>query len=67
MGSLNKNTMIEQLSQEFPPIFCTETVPQLLQGIYKYQTLYNMKSERDGPPSTKIGKKICYERESVLQ
>ena len=66
MGSLNKNTMFEHLPQAFP-YFCTATVPQLLQGIYKYQTLYNMKSEGDRPPFTKIGKKICYERESIIQ
>lgn len=66
MGSLNKNTILERLSQELPSVF-GKAVPQLLPGVYKYQTLCNLESEGAGPPSMKIGKKICYKRDSFLR
>lgn len=67
MGELNKSLIIKQLSQELPAIFGRTAVPRLLPGVYEYQTLCNLESEGDGPPFTKIGKKICYERDSFLQ
>jgi len=67
MGTISKHSILEQLSQELPPVFARAAVSRFLPGIYEPQTLCNMESQGSGPPSTKIGKKVCYERDSFLQ
>ena len=67
MSTLDKKMILEKLTRELPPLFARAAVPKLLPGIYQYQTLCNFETEGIGPPSTKIGKKVCYERESFLQ
>jgi len=59
--------VIQKLQVELPPIFSRKAVPQLMPGIFASQTLSNLSSAKKGPPTIKIGRQACYEREAFLQ
>jgi len=59
--------IIKKLKAELPPLFGREAVPKLIPGVFSHQTLSNLFSQKKGPPTIKIGRKACYERDSFLQ
>ncbi len=58
--------VIEALRQELPVTFARSDAPKLIGHIYCYQTLANLDHKKMGPPSSKLGKRTIYERESFL-
>ena len=59
--------IVKKLEAELPPLFAREVVPKLIPGIFSSQTLSNLTSQKKDPPTIKVGRKACYERESFLQ
>lgn len=59
--------VIKKLENELPVIFGRKAVPDLIPGIFSPQTLSNLTSQKKGPPTIKVGRKACYERESFCK
>jgi hypothetical protein len=65
---LFKEIAFEHLERVLPPIFCREEAARLLGGLFTANSLRNLDCENKGPQvKLKVGKKICYERESFLR
>lgn len=60
-------TIIENLRKTLPPTFTRNATPPLIGNVYKYQTLCNMDNMGKGAPSTKLGNRVIYEKESFLE
>jgi len=61
------NEFIQKLHLELPPIFSRKAVPQLMPGVFASQTLANLSSQGKGPPTIRIGRQACYERDAFLR
>lgn len=68
MSRLNSiQRVVESLRQSLPVAWPRTHTPRLTGGLYSAQTLANFDSQKKGPPHTKMGKRVIYERESFLQ
>ena len=66
-GVLHMTTFIESLSKALPVTFSRSVAASHLQGILSQGTLANLDSRGEGPESVRIGRCVCYERETFLR
>jgi hypothetical protein len=66
--SLFHEIAYEHLQRVLPPIFSREEAARLTGGLFTANSLRNLDSKNKGPMlKEKIGKKICYEKDSFLR
>ena len=58
------DAIISELRQTLPVTFRRKDTPALIGGIIKAQTLANLQSQQQGPPSTKCNGRVIFSRES---
>ena len=59
--------VIEHLRKSLPATFGRSAINDLFPGIITSKTQANIDSSGDGPPSFKINRTVCYERDSYLE
>jgi len=64
-----KNGTIDfsNLTEKLPPIIARDHVEELLGGVIKSKTLANLDSLGKGPKSMRIGRKVAYLTEDLLE
>jgi len=64
-----KNGTIDfsNLTEKLPPIIARDHVEELLGGVIKSKTLANLDSLGEGPKRMKIGRKVAYYTEDLLE
>jgi hypothetical protein len=58
---------LKQLADSLPPIIARDHVVKLLGGIISSKYLANLDSLGTGPPRMRIGRKIAYRTDSLLE
>jgi hypothetical protein len=58
---------LSDLNQKLPPIIARDHVEKTLGGIISPKTLANMDSMGTGPMRIRIGKKVAYRTEDLLE
>lgn len=54
------------LRDSLPPLIPRSEVHRLLGGLYSAKYLANLNSMGEGPPFSKIGRKVVYRREDLI-
>lgn len=60
------SAFIESLSKALPVTFSRSVAASHLRGILSQGTLANLDSRGEGPESVRIGRCVCYEKETFL-
>jgi hypothetical protein len=60
-------TQLNDLASKLPPIIARDHVVKLLGGIISSKYLANLDSLGTGPPRMRIGRKIAYRTEDLLE
>ena len=64
---MEKKQSLENLSNALPPIISRDHVEKYLGGVISKKTLANLDSEGRGPKRMRIGRKIAYLTEDLLE
>ena len=58
--------LFEELRKSLPPLIPRSKVAELLGGLYSAKYLANLNSMGEGPPFIKIGRKVVYRRDDLV-
>jgi predicted DNA-binding transcriptional regulator AlpA len=64
---MEKKPTLENLGNSLPPIISRDHVEKYLGGVISKKTLANLDSEGRGPKRMRIGRKIAYLTEDLLE
>ena len=64
---MKNSVSFEYLKENLPPIISRDHVPKLLGGVISSKTLANLDSEGKGPKRIRIGRKVAYLREDLIE
>jgi predicted DNA-binding transcriptional regulator AlpA len=64
---MGKENLLSEIQSELPPIIARGQVPKLLGGVISAKTLANLDSEGKGPKRIRIGRKVAYRREDLVE
>lgn len=55
------------LEESLPSLFPREKVAELTGGIISYRTMANIDFRKVGPPTIKVGRKVCYPKADFIE
>ncbi len=64
VGSKN---FFDSIEQRLPPVFTRQVASKVMGGLISAKTLSNLDAKGQGPPKTKLGTKVGYEREDFMR
>lgn len=64
---LRNEIFFKEIAAKLPPVICRERVEDLLGGIISSKRLANLDSLGEGPPRFRIGRKIAYRTDLLLE
>lgn len=60
-------TILKELAEKLPPIIRRERIEEYLGGIISFKRLANLDSLGEGPPRIRIGRKVAYKTDLLLE
>jgi hypothetical protein len=64
---MRSNIDLQEFGPRLPPIISRDRVEALLGGIISSKTLANLDSLGDGPKRMRVGRKVAYRTEDLLE
>ena len=64
---MKNQAIFEHLRENLPPIISRDHVSDILGGVISAKTLANLDSEGKGPKRMRIGRKIVYRTDDLLE
>jgi predicted DNA-binding transcriptional regulator AlpA len=64
---MKKENVLSEIRLELPPIIARDQVYKLLGGVISGKTLANLDSDGKGPKRIRIGRKVAYKTDDLLE